>query len=336
MIQQAIRTLLEGRSLTSGGAEAVMGEIMEGRATPAQIAGLVIALRAKGETVNEVAGFARAMRERVAKVVPPAGVIADTCGTGGDGTHTLNISTAAALVAAGAGVTVAKHGNRAMSSRCGSADVLAALGVKIDVEPPVVERCLRETGIAFFFAQVFHPAMKHAGPPRRELGVRTIFNLLGPLTNPAGASAQLIGVAAGELLALEAGALAVLGTGHSLVVHGRDGSDELTVTASTKAVEVRGHRVVRRLELNARSFGFRRAKLADLAGGTPDENADAIRQVLGGKQGAFRDATLYNAGFVCWLAGLVRSPRLGMEAAARSVDTGAALGKLHQLQEAMR
>jgi len=289
-----------------------------------------------GETVNEVAGFARAMRGRAARIAVPAGVIADTCGTGGDGTRTLNVSTAAALVAAGAGVTVAKHGNRAMSSSCGSADVLAALGVRIDAEPPAVERCLRETGIAFLFAQVFHPAMKHAGPARRELGVRTIFNLLGPITNPAGASAQLIGVAAGELLALEAGALAALGTGHSLVVHGKDGTDEMTTTAPTRAVEVRGHRVVRRMVLDARTFGFRRATVKDLAGGTPAENADAIRRILEGGKGAFRDVVVYNAGFVCWLAGAARTPKLGIELAGRALDTGAALGKLRQLEEGMR
>jgi anthranilate phosphoribosyltransferase len=309
---------------------------MEGRVTPAQIAGLAVALRMKGETVDEVAGFARAMRRRAARISAPKGVIADTCGTGGDGMHTLNISTAAALVAAGAGVTIAKHGNRAMSSRCGSADVLAALGVKVDAEPSAVERCLLEAGVAFCFAQVFHPAMKHAGPPRRELGVRTIFNLLGPLTNPAGASAQLIGVAAGDLLALEAGALAALGTGHSLVVHGRDGTDELTTTAPTRAIEVRGHRVVRRLTLDARVFGFRRSRIRDLAGGTPEENAAAILGVLEGKKGAFRDVALFNAGFVCWLAGIARSPKLGMEAAIRSIDTGSALGKLRRLQEATR
>ncbi|MEK7476776.1 MAG: anthranilate phosphoribosyltransferase [Candidatus Coatesbacteria bacterium] len=336
MIQEAIRILVEGKPLTAAQSEAAMGEIMDGTVTPAQIAGLAVALRMRGETVDEVAGFARAMRRRAAKIAAPKGVIADTCGTGGDGMHTLNISTAAALVAAGAGVTMAKHGNRAMSSRCGSADVLGALGVKVDADPSAVERCLLEAGVAFCFAQVFHPAMKHAGPPRRELGVRTIFNLLGPLTNPAGASAQLIGVAAGELLALEAGALAALGTGHSLVVHGRDGIDELTTTAPTKAIEVRGHRVVRRLTLDARVFGFRRVRISDLAGGSPEENAAAITGVLEGQKGAFRDVTIYNAGFVCWLAGLARTPRLGMEAARKSIDAGAARAKLRQLQEATR
>jgi anthranilate phosphoribosyltransferase len=336
LVQAAIRNLLEGSHLTAVQAEASMGEIMDGIVTPAQIAGLAVALRMRGETVNEVAGFARAMRKRVARIAVPAGVVADTCGTGGDGSRTLNISTAAALVAAGAGVRVAKHGNRAMSSRCGSADVLAALGVRIDAEPPVVGRCLRDTGIAFCFAQVFHPAMKHAGPPRRELGVRTIFNLLGPITNPAGASAQLIGVAAGDLLEVEAGALASLGTGHSLVVHGMDGVDELTTTAPVRAVEVRGHRIVRRMTLDARRLGLKRARLRDLAGGSPAENADAIRRLLEGRRGAFRDAVLYNAAFVCWLAGAAKTPAEGLVAAVRSLDTGGALGKLRSLQEAMR
>ncbi len=332
MIQDAIKTVVEGRTLTALEAESAMGEIMAGAATSAQIAGLAVAMRVRGETAFEVAGFARAMRAAGLHVTPRATVVADTCGTGGDGKRTLNVSTGAALVAAGAGVTVAKHGNRAMSSRAGSADVLEALGVKIDAAPPVVERGLNETGMAFCFAQVFHPAMKHAGPPRRELGVRTIFNLLGPLTNPAGAGYQVIGVAQESLLDLEARALAALGTKRSLVVHSRDGLDELTVTAPTRVVEVAGKAIRRRAEWKPSSFGFKRAVAADLAGGTPEENAQALLRVLRGQKGAYRDAVLLNAGAVCWLTGRAKTPREGVTLAARALDRGAALTTLERLK----
>lgn len=310
-----------------------MGEIMQGQATPAQIAGLTVALRMKGERPEEVHGFANAMRRHGVHLATRQRRVADTCGTGGDGKHTLNVSTGAALVAAGAGLAVAKHGNRAMSSKSGSADVLAALGVKIDCTPQVAERCLNEVGIAFCFAQVFHPAMKYAALPRREIGVRTIFNLLGPLTNPAAAQYQLIGVGHRDLLELEAKALARLGTEHSLVVHSRDGLDELTTTAPTHAIEVVGHVVKRRMVLNARTFGLKRASLADMAGGSPEENAAALLRVLKGERGAYRDAIVYNAGAVCWLTGLARNIRAGIESAERALDSGAALAKLDRLKE---
>ncbi len=306
---------------------------MQGRATPAQIAGLTVALRMKGETADEVNGFALAMRHHGVRLQSLHRLVTDTCGTGGDGKGTLNISTGAALVVAGAGLAVAKHGNRAMSSKSGSADVFAALGVNIEAAPAVTERCLNEAGIAFCFAPIFHPAMKYAGPPRRELGVRTIFNLLGPLTNPAGALVQLIGVAHRDVLELEARALARLGTGRSLVVHSRDGLDELTITSTTQAIEVSGHAIKRRMTLNGRTFGLKKAALSDLAGGTPEENAAVLQRVLKGERGAFRDAVVYNAGAVCWLAGAARNIQGGVELAERALDTGAALEKLERLKE---
>lgn len=333
MIQEAIEKVVEGASLSARESETAMGEIMQGQATPAQIAGLVVGLRMKGETADEVHGFAQAMRRHGIHLSTRRVQVADTCGTGGDGKHTLNISTGAALVVAGTGLAVAKHGNRAISSKAGSADVLAVLGVKIDAPPPVVQNCLDETGIAFCFAPVFHPAMKHAGPPRRELGVRTIFNVLGPLTNPAGAQVQVIGVAGRDLLELEARALAKLGTGRSLIVHSRDGLDELTTTAQTRAILVQGHSIVRRFTLNPRSLGFRRAALSDLAGGTPEENAAALKRALKGERGAFRDAIIFNAAAVCWLAGTAKSIKAGAEVAAQALDSRAALNKLERLVE---
>jgi len=333
MIQEAIRTLTDGGAISGHAAEGVMGEIMDGLATPSQIAGLVVALRMSGESVDAVAGFARAMRQRMVRLKPRAAVVADTCGTGGgEGFQTLNVSTGAALAAAGAGVVVAKHGNRAMSSRSGSADVFAALGVKIDAPPALAERCLNEVGLAFCFAQLFHPAMKHAGPTRRELGVRTIFNLLGPLTNPAGAQVQLIGVARRDLLELEARSLAKLGTRRALVVHSRDGLDEISVAAPTEAVEIAGRSVKRRLTLTPAMLGLKRSKLADLKGGTPEENAGALMLVLRGARGAHRDAIVANAGIICWLAGRESTPRAGVALAAGALDSGAALEKLEALK----
>lgn len=312
-----------------------MGAIMDGHTTPAQIAALAASLRTKGETVREVEGFARAMRKRSLKVSAPRKPVADTCGTGGDGKGTLNISTAAALVAAGAGVLVAKHGNRAMSSKTGSADVLGALGVKVDSSPADVEASLKSAGIGFMFAQVFHPAMKHAGPVRREMGIRTIFNLLGPLTNPAAASAQLIGVGAASVLDLEARTLAALGTGHSLVVHSEDGLDEVTTTAPVRCCEVRGRRVVRSFVLEGKKLGFAAAKLSDLKGGEPAENAAAIRRLLDGEHSAFRDSVVLSAGIVCWLAEAARDLKSGIALSVKALDSGAARTALGRLASAV-
>jgi anthranilate phosphoribosyltransferase len=335
-MQEAIARVMGGRSLSAREAESACGEIMRGQATPAQVAGLLVALRMKRETPDEVSGFARAMRGFGARLSSRRPVVVDTCGTGGDGKRTLNVSSGAALVAAGAGLAVAKHGNRAMSSQCGSADVFAELGVNVEAPPAVVEKCLNEAGIAFCFAQVFHPAMKHAAGPRRELGVRTIFNVLGPLTNPAGAQVQLIGVPGREVADLVALALARLGTGRSLVVTSRDGVDEVTTTAPVQAVEVAGHSVRRRFRLDGKDFGLRKARLSDLAGGSPSENARALIGMLRGEKGAFRDAVAFSAGVVCWLAGGARGIRQGIDQAFGAIDSGAALDRLERLKDLSR
>jgi len=312
-------------------AEYVMGEIMDGKLTPAQIAGLIVALRMKGETSDEIVGFALAMRRRGVKVKARSRIVADTCGTGGDGRGTLNISTAAALVASAAGVVIAKHGNRSVSSRSGSADVLEALGVKIDPPTAIVEKCLDEAGFGFFFAPMYHPAMKYAGPPRRELGVPTIFNMLGPLTNPAGAQIQLLGVGSKKQLELIGGALAKLGTRHSLVVHSEDGLDELTPTGPTMAMEIRGHTIKRLKPLRASDLGIKSCRISDLVGGDAEYNAARLRDLLKGKRGAYRSAVVYNAGVVCWLAGKARTMRQGVALAESMIDSGAATERLEMV-----
>jgi len=282
MIKEAIGTLVASDSLTFEQAAAVMEKIMSGEATPAQIAAFVTALRIKGETVDEIAGLASVMRARAVPVraTPP---LVDTCGTGGDNSASINISTAAAFIAAGAGLTVAKHGNRAMTSSCGSADILEALGVKIDLGAEAVAHCLNETGMGFMFAPIFHPAMKHAAGPRREIGVRTVFNILGPLTNPARAGHQVIGVPSAELGEKIALVLHRLGTEHSLVVHGTDGMDEITISGKSLVWEVNRDGVLPLVEVSPRYFGFSEASPDEIKGSTPADNADMLRQVLSGE-----------------------------------------------------
>jgi anthranilate phosphoribosyltransferase len=272
MIKEAINSLVNGDSLSFKQAAGVMEEIMGGEATPAQIAAFVTALRIKGETVEEIAGLASVMREKAVpvKATPP---LVDTCGTGGDNCASINISTAAAFIAAGAGLKVAKHGNRAMTSHCGSADVLEALGVKIDLGAGAVAKCLEEVGIGFMFAPIFHPAMKHAAGPRREIGIRTVFNILGPLTNPARAEAQVIGVPNEEVGNKIAAVLHRLGTKHSLVVHSRDGMDEISISGPSLIWEITQSGVASPYEVSPDDFGFQRAGLAEIKGGTPEENA---------------------------------------------------------------
>ena len=323
-----LQKVVNGMTLSVREAESAMADIMDGKKTPAQIAGLIVAMQIRGETEQEIMGFALAMRRRGIRVKPRAKIVADTCGTGGDGRGTLNISTGAALVASAAGVTIAKHGNRSVSSLSGSADVLEALGVRVDAPPATVEKCLNEAGFGFFFAPLFHPAMKNAGPVRRELGIPTIFNLLGPLTNPAGAQVQLLGVARRHQLGLVAGALARLGTGHSMVVHSTDGLDELTPTGTTLAIEVRGHRMHRMNPLKPEHFGLKSCRMSDLQGGNSTENAGRLREVLSGKKGPFRSAVVYNAGAVCWLAGKARNLRAGVALAESVIDSGAARDRL--------
>ncbi len=307
----------------------VMEEIMEGQVTPAQFGAFVTALRLKGETVEEIAGLARTMRAKAIPVRVNEPVV-DTCGTGGDGSATFNISTAAAFVVAGAGLKVAKHGNRAMSSQCGSADVLEALGVKIDLTAEQVERCLEEVGIGFMFAPAFHPAMKYAAAPRREIGIRTVFNILGPLTNPAGAKAQVLGVADGSLLEKMALVLKSLGCHHALVVHGEDGLDEITITAKTHVCELKDGRI-KSYTISPEDFGLSRASLDSLKGGTAEQNAALLRSILTGASGPQRDVVLMNAAAALLAGDRVASLKPGIDLAREAIDSGRALAKLEQL-----
>ena len=331
MIKEAIASLVNGRSLTVAEASLVMEEIMGGEVTPAQFGAFVTALRIKGETVDEITGLAKTMRAK-AIAVTIAEPVVDTCGTGGDGSHTFNISTVAAFVAAGAGLKVAKHGNRAMSSRCGSADVLEALGVKIDLNAEKVRRCLEEVGIAFMFAPVFHPAMKYASAPRREIGIRTVFNIIGPLTNPADAKAQVLGIADGSLLEKLVLVLQSLGCNHALVVHGDDGLDEITITGKTRVCELNSGRI-ESYTINPGDFGLSQASLETLKGGSVNENATLLRRILAGATGPQRDVVLMNAAAVLLVGGKVDALQGGISLAKEVIDSGHALMKLEQLIE---
>jgi anthranilate phosphoribosyltransferase len=329
MIRDAIAALVERRDLSEEEASACMEEIMAGEATPAQLGAFLVALRMKGETVDEITGLARVMREKSLHV-DVAGPLLDTCGTGGDASGTFNASTAAAFVAAGAGARVAKHGNRAMSSACGSADVLEALGVKIDLAPDAVAACIERAGIGFMFAQAFHPAMKHAAGPRREIGVRTVFNILGPLTNPAGAQSQVLGVANALLAEKLAEVLGRLGTKHALVVHGEDGLDEVSAGATTLVYEMQdGRLTVSRIE--PRELGLAVHSPDAVRGGSADENAAALRRVLAGEAGPLRDFTLLNAAAALVAADMAPDMKEGLALAAKSIDSGAANEKLAAL-----
>ena len=329
MIKEAITTLVSGRSLTVDEAALVMDEIMQGEVTPAQFGAFVTALRLKGETVDEIVGLVRTMRAKAVTVTITKPVV-DTCGTGGDGSHTFNISTTAAFVAAGAGLKVAKHGNRAMSSRCGSADVLEALGVKIDLNAEQVQRCLQEVGIGFMFAPVFHPAMKFAVGPRREIGIRTVFNIIGPLTNPASAKAQVLGVADESLVEKLALALQNLGCHHALVVHGEDGLDEITVTGKTQVYELKDGRI-KSYSISPEDFGLSRASLDNLKGGTTEENAVLLHSILSGAPGPRRDVVLMNTAAALVVGDRVETLRQGAALAEEVIDSGHALAKLEQL-----
>jgi len=330
VVQESIAKLLEGGSLTRETAQRTMEAIMDGEATPAQIGALLAALRLKGETVDEVAGFAAGMRAKVNRVDTVQDSLLDTCGTGGDGKHTINISTASAIVAAAGGVRVAKHGNRAMSSRSGSADVLEALGVRISLDREQAARCLEEVGICFMFAQVYHPSMRHAAAPRRELGVRTVFNLLGPLTNPAGADRQLLGVYDREKTELMASVLKELGASRALVVGGHDGLDEISLSAPTRVTELRDGSL-KTYDITPDDLGLRECRIEDIVGGDADENAETIRIVFSGRKGPHRDIVLANAGACFYVAGLSGTLQEGVKRAADAIDSGAAMAKLEQL-----
>lgn len=335
MIREAIKKVVTGQHLAENEAGEVLEEIMDGAATPAQIASFLTALHLKGETVEEITGFARVMRRRATPVRSSFQMLVDTCGTGGDGASTFNISTTAAFLLAGAGLPVAKHGNRSVSSRCGSADVLEALGVRVDLEPGATEECLSQVGIAFLFAPLLHKAMGNAAGPRREIGIRTIFNILGPLTNPAGAQAQVLGVYNPSLTEIVARVLARLGSTRAFVVHGAGGLDEVSLAGPTVLCEVKNGSV-RKGVLEPEKFGFAYAPVSALAGGSAEENALIIRSVLSGGKGPRRDAVVLNAAL-----GLVAGERSGeiksaIGVAEESIDSGAALGKLEELVDFTR
>jgi anthranilate phosphoribosyltransferase len=331
MISETIDRLLSGDALSVGDTEAAVGLVMRGEADPAQIAGLLVALRAKGETVDELVGAARAMRAHVIEVRPLRADLVDTAGTGGDGSGTFNISTTAALVAAACGCAVAKHGNRAASSRSGSADMLEALGVPIALTPEQAAEMIDLYGFGYLHAPAHHPAMRHAGPVRRSLGVRTVFNLLGPLTNPAGARRQLIGVYAAQWVEPMAHALLQLGCEHGMVVHGEPGIDELSPCGATTVATVREGKVTIS-ELDARELGVDRCSVSDLAGGDPQRNAEITLAVLGGESGPAADATALNAAAALVVAGRAADLGEGLKAAREALRSGAAMATLLTLR----
>ena len=334
--KEAISRVVLGHDLSEGDMYGVMNEIMSGEATPAQIGSFITALRMKGETVEEITGAVRVMREKATPIetgvdVGKGEILMDTCGTGGDGSGTFNVSTASAFVVAGAGVVVAKHGNRSISSKCGSADVLEAAGVALDLTPEQVGRCIREIGIGFLFAPVLHGAMKYAIGPRREIGIRTIFNILGPMTNPAGANVQVIGVFDGKLTEPLAHVLEKLGTKRALIVHGEGGLDELTVTGATRISELKNGKVSSYM-ITPQEMGLPTAVLAELRGGeTAEESAVQLRSVLLGTPGPKRDMVILNSGAALMVAGLAEDIQGGVKLAAGIIDSGKATQKLEQL-----
>jgi anthranilate phosphoribosyltransferase len=333
MFKETITKLAERQDLSPADAELVMRIIMEGKASQAQIGAFLLALHMKGETAVEIAAFARVMRDNAITVKPVTGLmLVDTCGTGGDGAQTFNISTASALVAAGAGCPVVKHGNRGMSSRCGSADVLIALGVNPAVDPAVQAEMVKRVGIAFFFAPIYHPAMRHVMTARQEIGCRTVFNILGPLSNPAGAQAQVLGVYRPDLTGTLADVLRILGLPRAMVVHG-SGLDEITTTGETVIAEL-SCGMVREYTIRCDTFGIAPAQLTDIAGGDPHYNARIIREVLKGEHGAARDIVLLNAAAAIYVGGQARDLHEGIRSAAASIDFGSASARLDALVDA--
>ena len=346
MIKQAIAKVVERNDLTEMEMIEVMDQVMSGEATPAQVAGFITALRMKGETVEEITGAARVMRDRVTRIRVGKNVldidrddinldletILDTCGTGGSGTNSFNVSTTVAFVVSACGVKVAKHGNRSVSSSCGSADVLEALGVNLDVMPETVENCINRIGIGFLYAPALHGAMKFAIGPRKEIGIRTIFNILGPLTNPAGADCQVLGVYRDDLTEKLAHVLRRLGCKRGFIVHGQDGMDEITLTTETRIAEVSPRGVEVRL-IRPEDFGMSRCSMDDLRGGNATGNAVIVRDVLAGTAGPKRDIVLLNAGFALVAAGKAADPMEGIRMAADAVDSGRARGQLEKLVE---
>jgi len=333
MIEDAIEILSKGNDLTASQMEAVMEQIMTGKASTPQIVSFLSNLNNQGETPEELAAAVQVMRRHATKISTKHKVILDTCGTGGDRKHTFNISTAVAFVASGAGITVAKHGNRSVSSKSGSADVLEALGININMTEEEIEKCLDDIGIAFLFAPNFHPAMKYAMDARKNLGVRTIFNFIGPLSNPAGATHQLVGVYDSEWADILADGLKELGTEHALIVRGDDGLDEITTVTKSYILDVRIGKLEPRYEIVPEDFGFKRSKPSDLSGGVAFDNAKIILDVLNGKLGPKRDIVLLNAGAAIYVADKVNSIKQGVDLARESLDSKKALKNLELLRE---
>ncbi len=330
-IKAALNSIIEGNSLSFDDAYLVATQLMEGKATDAQIAALLVGLRMKLESVDEISAFSCAMRDKVLHIPCSKNNLVDSCGTGGDGSGTFNISTVSALVATGAGCKVAKHGNRAITSQCGSADILKALGINIDITPDKMAQCIDNAGIGFLFAPVLHPAMKYAIGPRCELGIRTIFNILGPLTNPAGAKRQLLGVFSQSLTDVMAAVLQKMGSEHVMVVHGADGLDEITLTDKTYVSELKAGNI-KSYTIQPADYGFSQVPLSELKGGTPENNTEITMNILKGHDGPPRDIVLLNAGAVIYVSGKADSIEEGVLKAKKAIDSGAALQTLENLK----
>jgi anthranilate phosphoribosyltransferase len=332
MIKEAIAKVVNGEHLTQEEASLTADTIMRGEATPSQIAALITALRMKGESADEITGFARQMRAHSVHIHPKRTNLVDTCGTGGDVSHTFNISTVAAIVAAGAGVGIAKHGNRSVSSKCGSADLLEAFGVKIDLPPEKVAECIDSIGFGFMFAPNFHPAMKYAGPTRREIGVRTIFNILGPLTNPAGASFQIMGVFSAELTDVMAQVLINLGAKHALVVHGMDGLDEISISDKTKVSELKDGKI-KTYFIKPEDFGMKRAQKSEIIVHNVEESKVAAIEILENhKKGPHFDIVLLNAAAAIYVSGITKNINAGIKMAEEAIMCNAAFLKLEEIR----
>lgn len=333
MIKDCIKKLVDGQDLSFRESEEAMDEIMTGAATASQISSLITALRIKGETPEEITGFAKVMRVHALKLAPRSAYFVDTCGTGGDVSGTYNVSTTASFIAAGAGVVIAKHGNRAVSSKCGSADLLEKLGIKIDLPPEKVAGCIDSIGIGFIFAPVFHQAMKHAAPTRKEIGIRTIFNILGPVSNPANTKGQLMGVYSENLTRVMAEVLKNQGCETAMVVYGTDGIDEISISGSTKISHLSGG-IIKEYSVEPENFGIRKQALSSISGGSSEENAAIAKNILEGKEkGAKRDVALLNAAAAIVVGKKAADMKEGLELAKISVDSGAALDKLLKLKE---
>jgi len=330
-IQDAIKKIVENKSLNEDEAYQVCIEIMEGNATPAQIASLLTGLRMKGETIEEITGFCKAMRTKMIKINCQAQNLIDTCGTGGDGMHTFNISTTSAFIAAGAGCFVAKHGNRSVSSLCGSADLLSTLGIKLDIDYELIKACIEKIGIGFLFAPLFHPAMKNVIGPRREIGIRTIFNILGPLCNPALVEHQVIGVCRKEFLEKIGKALNNLGVRHALIVYSADGIDEITTSARTYVLEIKNNGIME-YDISPEDFGMKRCSIEELKVKNNKENLDSFISILKGELGPKTDTALLNAGAAIYVAGKSNTIKQGVEMARESIFSGSALNKLEELR----